>query len=233
MADDEFKARAGFFSALSQLQRDFRLNETLETALPKATAAGFGLQSWIEKGRPVYVLVHHDGHSITVKPDPDDVGSRQVIEALLGLPMSLGVEVEAEASEVFIAAPSVPAAPPSVPAAPPKPASEPAPAAPAAPAPVALESESFDLDEDPLAADPDPNDDPSTSTQPLSDEDKTVLLGMLRALPSAKSKAAIVAFRKAFSVPPGITKPSDAITELRHRVFLTRLIDEAENIPTP
>jgi hypothetical protein len=98
---------------------------------------------------------------------------------------------------------------------------------------VALESESFDLDEDPLAADPDPNDDPSTSTQPLSDEDKTVLLGMLRALPSAKSKAAIVAFRKAFSVPPGITKPSDAITELRHRVFLTRLIDEAENIPTP
>lgn len=231
MADDH-RARAEFFTALSQLQHNFQLDETLETALPKATAVGFFLQSWIENGGAVYVLGHQDGYSITIRPDPDVyVGSRALIEALLGLPLSLGVEVEAEASEVFIAAPApAPAsAPPSVPI--------PAPAAPAAPAPEpapsAPEPEGFDLDDDPLAADPDPNDDPSTSTKPLSDEEKAGLLGMLRALPPAQSKAAIVAFRKAFNIPATITKPSDAITEVRHRVFLTRLIDEAEGIAAP
>lgn len=235
---DEHRARAEFFTALSQLQCRFELNETLEAALPKATAAGFSLQSWADRDGVLIALHHDEGYSLTIRPDPDVyVGSREVIESLLGLPLSLGVEVEA--SEVFIAASSVPAAapapaPPSVPAAPPKPASEPAPAAPAPePAPSAPEPEGFDLDDDPLAADPDPNDDPSTSTKPLSEEEKAGLLAMLRALPNDKSRAAIVAFRKAFSVPPSVTKNADAITELRHRVFLTRLIDESEGIPSP
>lgn len=252
MADDEFKARVEFFTALSQLQCDFQLDEELETALPKATAAGFSLQCLPDRDEVVITLHHDKGHSITIRLDSVDIEyRREVIEALLGLPLSLGLEVEA--SEVFIAASSVPAAapapaPPSVPgptksigaglrvrpgdqvvlAAPPKPASEPAPAPEPEPEP-----ESFDLDDDPLAADPDPNDDPSTSTKPLSEEEKTGLLTMLRALPNDKGKAAIVAFRKAFNVPAAITKNGDAITELRHRVFLTRLIDEAENIAAP
>jgi hypothetical protein len=103
-------------------------------------------------------------------------------------------------------------------------------AAPSAPEPEP-EPEGFDLDEEPAAPDPQP--DPSTSSEPISEEQKTGLLGMLRALPAAQSKAAIVAFRKAFDVPAGITKPGDAITEVRHLVFLSRFIDEAEGITAP
>ena len=117
-------------------------------------------------------------------------------------------------------------APPGCPSPPPATASA-ASAASATPA-SEPEPEGFDLDEE--LATPDPQPDPSTSTQPLSEDEKAGLLAMLRELPGEQSRAAIVAFRKAFKVPATLKKSGDAITEVRHRVFLTRLIDEAEGI---
>jgi hypothetical protein len=214
-----------FFRDLSSLQQEFSPDETLQTALPKAVKKGFSFQSWHTKENAHnYALNHFGGHSLILKADFDLYDTPQAIVAgLLGLPVAMGL---LPAVSDAAAAPAPAAAPEKAPVAP-----APAAAPEKAPEPGAETYDEFMEGTDPT--DPDPSADLSTSTEPLSDEEKAGLLAMLRALPPAQSKAAIVTFRKAFHISPTITRPGDAITEQRHMQFLTRLIDEAEGIPAP
>ena len=108
---------------------------------------------------------------------------------------------------------------------------EPEPAAPAAAVEVAAASLAEATDGT-VVEDAEPED-PSHSTEPLSEADRATTLELVKAMTAEQRKAFTIAFRDAFSVPREARAVAPLITQERHRQFVCRFVDEAEGVPAP
>ena len=214
-------SRAAFHAALAALQAQLTPDTTIEQALALLPAHGLAWYLLPGDGGRVYELrlCHAEGHSLASWSEPG-ASVRVVLAGLIGLPaLLLGpADPVADADEQQVAKPQ--AEPPAEP--------EPEPAAPAA-----VEAAAASLAEATGGTVVEEHEDPSHSTEPLSEADRATTLELVKAMTAEQRKAFTIAFRDAFNVPREARAVAPLIVEERHRQFVCRFVDEAEGVPAP
>lgn len=212
-------SQAAFYAALAALQAQLTPATTMAEALALLPAHGFAwyvLPGGDDECHELR-LCHAEGHDVAT-----------FAENLAALPLALAG---------LIGMPAVllgPADPVAEPQATPPAEPEPEPAAPAA-----IEAAAASLAEatggtvvEEAEADAEAED-PSHSTEPLSEADRTTTLELVKAMTAEQRRAFTIAFRDAFSVPREARAVAPLITQERHRQFVCRFVDEAEGVPAP
>lgn len=228
-------SQAAYYAALAALQAQLTPATTIEQALALLPAHGFAwylLPGDVDGGHELR-LCHAEGWNVASFADL--AGLPLTFAGLVGIPAVLMTSITVAGHQ----------APPPAEPAPPhcwlqgragSPPAEPEPERPAAPAAV------VDLAAASLAeatggtvveeSEPEPED-PSHSTEPLSEADRATTLGMVKAMTAEQRKSFTIAFRDAFNVPRDALAVAPLIVEERHRQFVCRFVDEIEGVPAP
>ena len=221
-------SQAALYAALAALQAQLTPATTIAEAL--ALLPAHGLAWYLLPGDRDEChelrLCHAEGHSLASWSEPG-ASLRVALAGLIGLPaLLLGPDDPvADADEQQVVEPQAP------PPAEPEPEPEPAPAAIEAAAASLAEATGGTVVED---VEPEAEtEDPSHSTEPLSEADRATTLELVKAMTAEQRRAFTIAFRDAFSVPREARVVAPLITQERHRQFVCRFVDEAEGVPAP
>lgn len=207
-------SQAAYYTALAAIQAQLTPVMTISEALPLLPAHGF---AWYllpgDAHNPHELrLCHAEGHSVAVFAD-HLAGLPLAFAGLIGIPAVL-------ITSITVAGPQAP------PTAEPEPESA---------APAAVETAAASLAEatgGTVVEDAEPED-PSHSTEPLSEADRATTLDLVKAMTAEQRKSFTIAFRDAFNVPREARAVAPLITQERHRQFVCRFVDEAEGVPAP
>lgn len=223
-------SQAAYYTALAALQAQLTPATTLEQAL--ALLPAHGLAWYLLPGDRDEChelrLCHAEGHSVATFCD-SIADLPLVFAGLVGIPavlMTTATVVERFSDALDKATteshPPLPAVPGLVLSV------EPRGASPLATAAASLaEATGGTVVED---AEPE---DPSHSTEPLSEADRATTLDLVKAMTAQQRKSFTIAFRDAFNVPREARAVAPLITQERHRQFVCRFVDEAEGVPAP
>jgi len=186
---------------------------TISEALPLLPAHGFAwyLLPGDVDGCHELRLCHAEGWNVATFAD------------LAGLPLAFAGLVGIPAVLITSITVAAPQAPPTA-----EPEPEPV-------APAAVETAAASLAEatgGTVVEDAEPED-PSHSTEPLSESDRATTLELVKAMTAEQRRAFTIAFRDAFSVPRDARAVAPLITQERHRQFVCRFVDESEGVPAP
>jgi len=217
-------SRAAFHAALAALQAELTPATTLAEALALLPRHGL---SWCLLPGDVddcheLRLCHAEGHQLATFADRADLPL--AFAGLIGMPAAL---ITTELLIRFDPSVDDDQEPPATEA---DPAPEPPAASPAlatAAASLAEATGGSVVEED------EPAEDPSHSTELLSEADRLTTLDLVKAMAPETRKAFTVAFRDAFNVPREARAVAPLILEERHRQFACRFVDEAEGIAAP
>jgi len=225
-------SQAAYYTALAALQAQLTPVMTISEALPLLPAHGF---AWYllpgDAHNPHELrLCHAEGYSVATFCD-SIAGLPLVFAGLVGIPavlMTTATVVERFSDALDKATTEPQAPPPAVPGLVLR--VEPRGASPLATAAASLaEATDGTVVED---AEPEPED-PSHSTEPLSEADRATTLELVKAMTAEQRKSFTIAFRDAFNVPREARAVAPLIVEERHRQFVCRFVDEAEGVPAP
>lgn len=228
-------SQAAFYAALAALQAQLTPATTMAEAL--ALLPAHGLAWYLLPGDADEChelrLCHAEGHSLASWSTPG-ASLRVALAGLIGLPALLLGPADPVAE---------PQAPPTAEPAPPhcwlqgRAGSPPVEPKPEPAAPAAIEAAAASLAEatggtvvEEAEAEAE---DPSHSTEPLSEADRATTLELVKAMTAEQRRAFTIAFRDAFSVPREARAVAPLITQERHRQFVCRFVDEAEGVPAP
>jgi len=219
-------SQAAYYTALAALQAQLTPATTLEQAL--ALLPAHGLAWYLLPGDRDEChelrLCHAEGYSVATFCD-SIAGLPLVFAGLVGIPavlMTTATVVE-RFSDALGKATTEPQAPPTA-----EPEPEPV-------APAAAETAAASLAEatgGTVVEDAGPED-PSHSTEPLSEADRATTLDLVKAMTAEQRKSFTIAFRDAFNVPREARAVAPLITQERHRQFVCRFVDEVEGVPAP
>lgn len=237
-------SRAAFHAALAALQAELTFSMPLAEALPLLPRHGlcwYLLPGDTDDGHELR-LCHKDGHQVLTFAE-SFADLPLAFAGLIGMPAVLitaGI-VAGRFSEALDNATTEPTEP-TEPADP----TEPAAAASAtieAGAPTAADTAAASLAEatdgvvvsgaEPEPTEPELAEDPSHSTEPLSEADRATTLDMVKAMAPETRKAFTIAFRDCFNVSREARAVAPLITEERHRQFVCRFVNEAEGVAAP
>jgi hypothetical protein len=222
-------SQAAYYAALAALQAQLTPATTMLEALALLPAHGFAwylLPGDVDGGHELR-LCHAEGWNVATFADL--AGLPLAFAGLVGIPAVLitTATVVERFSDALGKATTGPQGPPTA-----EPglvlSVEPRGASPLATAAASL----AEATDGTVVEDAEPED-PSHSTEPLSEADRATTLELVKAMTAEQRKAFTIAFRDAFNVPRDARAVAPLILEERHRQFVCRFVDEVEGVPAP